>query len=60
MGCLRYACFVGDMCDGNNGWTMACRNTAQLRRLYDVCIAGDSRIQGSQERTFTTVCRIAC
>jgi hypothetical protein len=44
VGCLRDACFVGSVGDGDYGRTMACRYTAQQRRLQSMRVASDLSI----------------
>jgi hypothetical protein len=59
VGCLRYACFVGNVGDRNDGRTMTCGYTAQQRRLQSMRVASDLSIKRSEEGALTAVGRVA-
>lgn len=59
VGCLRNTCFVGNVGNRNNGGTMTCGYTAQLRRLETMGIASDLSIERGEKGAFAAIDRIA-
>jgi hypothetical protein len=60
VGCLRDTCFVGSVGNGNDGGTVACRHTAQQRRLQATRIASDLCVERGERGTSTAIGGVAC
>lgn len=60
VGCLRNSCFVGGVGNRNDGRTMACRHTAQQRRLQTTRIASNLCVKRGERGASTAIGGVAC
>ena len=58
MSSLGDTCFVGNVGNRNNGRTMACGHTAQLRRFLTMGVASDLSIERGEEGAFAAIDRV--